>query len=137
MNDLVYYLIHSPDGKGLIFPSELEDNNYYTIGSFYIATDNLSEKYIIYAVLGENIIKTNLHKVRDSSNFFINEIDKIGNFIFIAEKLNNKIHYSGKINQYKELILTYRLRIFNPTVAEQAAKKHNFYFIGFSNLIND
>jgi hypothetical protein len=141
MNEFVLYFTNSQiEGKsGLVFPSEIEDDNYYGIGSFYLQAENevdLKEKYSIHAVRNEDIIIVDLQRSVNSKNFYTGFVNEIGTFTFFAEKLATAKVYVGSTNEYQDTNFQYRLRLFNIQKAEKAVTEYDFYFIGSSNIIN-
>lgn len=113
---------------GLIFPSEIEDENYYGIGNLYIPTDVLKPTYNIQAIRNDEII--NIELTLNKNDIYTCDIDDIGKFNFFVEKLHKPIEYIGRITQYKNMSMYYRLRLINTDKAEYFAREYNFYFIG-------
>ena len=114
--------------NGLLFPSEIDDENYYSIGGFYIYDNFLGLSYTIQAIYNETIINIELSLL--NRNVYICNVNNLGVFKFFIEKLYKPIKYIGKDIRYKDLYINYRLRLINTKKAEYYAKKYNFYFIG-------
>ena len=113
---------------GLIFPSEIEDENYYGIGNLYIPTDVLKPTYNIQAIRNDEII--NIELILNKNGIYTCDIEDIGKFNFFVEELHKPIEYIGRITQYKNMSMHYRLRLINTDKAEYFAREYNFYFIG-------
>lgn len=138
MVELIHYFIRNPIGEkgGLVYPSEINIKLYQTIGSFYIISyddKKLFNEYIIHAIKNGQIIKVPLKRIRRNS--FSAVVDGIDSFIFYAENVSmNK--YSGNNPFLEGVKILKRLRIANANKAEDACKKHKFYFIGYSEIID-
>ena len=139
MNNYVYYLTKSSSNEknGLVFPSEIEEENYYGIGNFFIDTQfdkELKDEYITFAIHNLELIKVVLKKNEKNKNFFDCYINEVGHFVFYADKLKKELNYVGQNGTYKNLKFLYRLRIWNTNSAEKAALDSNFYFVGASEI---
>lgn len=130
MNENILYLTKSNtrSNYGLIFPSEIEDKNYYGIGNLYIPTDVLKPIYNIQAIHNDEIISIEL--TLKKNDIYTCSIDDIGKFNFFVEELHKPIEYIGNTSQYKNMSMYYRLRLINTDKAEYFAREYNFYFIG-------
>ena len=138
MVEFIHYFIKNPIGEigGLVYPTEVENNTYYTIGSFYIiGKDNheIQKEYIIHAIKNDSIIKLPLKKSKKNS--FDVTIDEIGKFTFLAENVSMQ-KYSGGNPLIEGAKILKRLRIAEPQKAELACRKYRFYFTGYSETIN-
>jgi len=141
MKNYIFYLTKPSFSieKGLIFPSELEDENYYGIGNFYILNKynkELKYEYIIPAVHNNEILNLTMKKNENSKKFYTCFVNEIGNFIFYAEKLKNDLPYVGRFKEYKDFVFSHRLRLWNIQNAERSVINHNFYFVGYTNIVN-
>ncbi len=130
MNENIIYLTKSPifNNNGLVFPSEIEDKNYYGTGNLYIPNDRLNPIYNIQAIYNEQIITIELTLKKD--NIYTCNVTDIGKFNFYVEKLYKPLEYIGNIQRYQNKSLHYRLRLMNTNKAEYCVRKHDFYFIG-------
>lgn len=134
MNNYILYLTKDPlsTENRLIFPSDIDDKNYYGVGGFYIDnhyTQKLSNSYVIHAIKDEEIIEITITK-KDKSRFFTCTVENIGTFVFYAEKLN-----SANSQNYRDYNITYRLKLWNTEHVEYSALEYKFYFIGYTDII--
>ena len=130
MNENIFYLTKASifDDYGLIFPSEIEDENYYGLGNLYIIGAYLNNTYKIQAVFNEKIIEIELKL--ENTNMYTCDVKDIGKFNFYIEKLYKPMKYIGQTNYLKNTEIYYRLRLINTQKAEYYAREYNFYFIG-------
>ena len=136
MNDLVHYLIKHPvEGGGLIYPTEIEDDNYVGFGAFYLLGQPgmpIGDRYRFAAVRGEETIQTELLPFRRSRSFFQAEVGGIGSFIFYAQPISFRPSYTGRVATGTGLLAIRRLRSWQPQELDRACREHKFYFVGYS-----
>lgn len=136
MKDMVHYLIRHPvEGGGLIYPTEIEDDNYVGFGAFYLLgqpSTPVGERYRFSAVRGEQTIQTELLPFRGSRSFFQAEVGGIGSFIFHAQPMPFRPLYTGAFSSSSDLVAIRRLRSWQPQALDRACREHEFYFVGYS-----
>ena len=137
MSDLVHYLIRDPSEKvGLIYPTELDDQNYTGFGAFYLlgnAGASIGERYYFYAIQGEQTVQTELLPFRGSRSFFQAEVPRIGTFVFYAQPMPFRpAAYTGLNASSANLVALRRLRSWQPYELDRACREHAFYFVGYS-----
>lgn len=130
----IHYLVKNCFGGkgGLVYPSEIENDNYYTVGNLYILGDQVEEEYIIHAIRDEEILELSLKKI---INGFFASVEGIGDFIFYTERVSMQEYTGGNSNIEDRNVLR-RLRLSDAKYAEEVCKQHKFYFVGFSDAIN-
>jgi len=140
MSDLIHYLIRHPTLDGLIYPAELEDEEYFGFGSFYLLGKTgafIGEAYRFYAIRGEETVQTTLLPYRNSRSFFRAEVTDVGSFLFYAQPIARKPSYIGKAARASNLVAVRRLRSWQPDELDRACQEHNFYFVGYSPRVNE
>ena len=130
MNENILYLTKSNilNKYGLLFPSEIDDENYYGIGNLYIPNNKLNKLYNIQAIHNDKIVNIELTLVEN--NIYTCNINNIGNFSLKVEKLYKPLPYIGNISQYTNKNMHYRLKLINTQKAEYYVREQDFYFIG-------
>ncbi|MBK1884698.1 hypothetical protein JIN85_19965 [Luteolibacter pohnpeiensis] len=136
MTEEIHYLVRqSAANDGLIYPSELDQKEYYGFGSFYLmgAEDaDPAEEYTFRAVLGEELIVTTAERFRDEKYFFSVQMKKVGRFIFYAQAMPKKYPYSGQLSSLQGMYAFRRMRSWKPAALDVACREHGFYFVGAS-----
>lgn len=137
MVNYIHYFIRNISGEkgGLIYPSEIQDKNYSTIGGLYIIDEKKTspkEKYIIHAIRKEEIVELELNRVANS--IFSTSVEGIGVFEFRSENVS-MTKYTGTNSEIAGSIILKRLRLSDANNAEKAFMRDKFYFIGYSDAV--
>lgn len=137
MTDFVHFLIRSPAGKrGLLYPSEIDIPEFYSVGSFYlmgIKGSRLADSYTFHAVQKDNIIVVQLKAAEGTSYAFYRAIvEGVGNILFYAQSLSVEYPYLGSNPGLLNNIASRRLRAWKPYQLDALCEKHQFYFVGYS-----
>ena len=133
MNERIHYLMLDPNRKGLIYPTELDDQAYMGKGSFYLLDFKgypIRDSYTFYAIHGEQILTFTLH--RNLTRYFQVEVINIGVFDFLAVSISNQLSYIGNEQETSGLIARRRLKALHPERLDQACIEHDFYFVGYT-----
>jgi len=132
----VHYLVRPAFGEfGLVYPTELNVENYQAFGGFFLMgseEDSPVEEYIFHAIYGEKFVKTTAMRYLNSKSFFRIEVKNIGVFIFFAQPMSKKLPYIGSNDNLRGLFAIRRFRSWKPYALDQACREHAFYFIGTS-----
>lgn len=142
MRGFIHYLIQHPSERdGLIYPTDLNDNDneYYSVGSFYLMGSpgfKIRQYYIFHAVHGEETIGVDLFRVRHSRNFYQTTFKDFGTLLFYAQPVMIKQSYIGKQSQMRNLVAIRRLIPLDAKRLDHICEKHSFYFIGYSPRIS-
>ncbi len=140
MTDYVHYLVRV-DHKipGLVYPREIEERNYYTNGSLFLMGHKSSlplPRYWIHAVLRDELVTIPLSAVRKGSPFYRAEVRKLGSFLFHAEPLQRPLPYIGRSPALDAHVSLRRLRSWTTRRLETVCHEHNFYFVGYSEMVD-
>lgn len=140
MNNYVHYLVRQPRATDqLISPSQIEERDYFTVGCFYIIGrpgEALLDSYRFHAMLRKDIIIVDLKRYKNSKSFYRTNVEGIGNFIFGLEAIGHELRYAGMEPTLNGLQAVRRLRPKGNSSLELACKKHDFYFLGYSEAID-
>jgi hypothetical protein len=138
MTNLVHYMVRNPARLGeLIYPLELNEPDYQAYGSFFIDgsdIDDLRDSYLFYGLSDEVFLPIDLRRVGKAQ--FDASVPKIGRFRFTATKVGVPAKYGGTLPFPSESLLVRQLAPYDRTALERAALEFNFYFIGFSPVID-
>ena len=133
---MIYYLVRSYTRvTGLYFPDEIDLANYATIGSFFIMGPDghtIGDIYSFYAIRRGQLFSLALNRLRGSQDFFEATVQDIGRFVFYAERLTTQYRYLGSDGRIANTVALRRLRAWDTDSLEIACKKHDFYFVGYS-----
>jgi len=136
MRQFIHYLIQHPSERdGLIYPTDLNDNGYYSLGSFYIMGSpgfKIRQYYSFHAVHEEETIEVDLFRFRHSRNFYQATFKDFGTFLFYAQPVKKKQSYVGRQNQMRDLVPMRRLIPLDARRLDHICEKHSFYFTGYS-----
>lgn len=141
MKDFVHYLIRQIGGEdGLITPRQLNRLPHFTLGCFYILGIRrrpLLEAYRFHAMRDGEIVLVPLVRYRESRSFYRAPVDGVGSFIFHLQPIPNELPYAGNVPGLEGLQAIRRLRARKPADLEEACRKYNFYFLGYSEAIDE
>ena len=128
MSDLVHYLVkHPTEAGGVIYPTEIENDQYVGFGGFFLLGkpgSTIGDLYRFHAILGQQTFETQLTRFRNSKSFFRAEIPRIGSFLFYAQSIGKRPSYIGADTQVQDLVALRRLRSWQPNGLDQACRKH-------------
>lgn len=133
INKIVYLIKSDIAEKGLIHPSELKTDGYFGFGNFYIIgheKEGLNDYYEFDAILGNQVITTQIERHKNSKSYYIVQVENIGTFKFYAQPIAKKLPYVGGISSFESQITLRRLRAWDHDKLDDACRKYNFYFIG-------
>lgn len=141
MREVIHYLIAHPTEVGtLIYPSQVNDLNYYGFGAFYILgkhKERSGDSYKFHAVHDSQIIQTTLVPYRGSKSFLVATVSGIGSFVFNVQSLPRKQPYKLTHASLEGLTTIRRLRSWNPNELDKACAEHQFYFTGYSPVVGN
>lgn len=126
---------HPSQSQALVYPIELENNNYVGVGMFILfggASSEPEQSYRFDAIYGEEIINLNLVQTRRGKNSFLVVAPRIGNMEFLAHRMPNDTRYIGFQSELKNQVAIRRILPKYPEQLNEICKNHNFYFVGFS-----
>lgn len=140
MQDFVFYLTDSlqKEKPGLVFPSEIDSDDYSGPGQFYLVTgdrDALQDTYKIHAYKEDEFVVVELKRNNRDSNIYSGLVDnKIGTFSFVAREMEHHQSYVGNVHKFKGFQFRYRLYL-DSQQAENAALSFDFYFLGYTPFV--
>jgi hypothetical protein len=141
MSDLVHYMLRDPvEGNGLIYPTELADDEYVGVGGFFLLGTSGAQPadfYRFLAVRGEQTLVVGLARYRDSRSFFQAAVPGVGSFLFLAQPIPRRPSYAGTTSRSVGLQAIRRLRSWRPQELDMACTNHDFYFTGYSPRFDD
>lgn len=141
MSDLVHYMLRDPvEGNGLIYPTELADDEYVGVGGFFLlgaSGAQPADAYRFLAVRGEQTLVVALARYRDSRSFFQATVSGVGSFLFLAQPIPRRPSYAGTASRSIGLQAIRRLRSWRPKELDVACTSHGFYFTGYSPRFED
>ena len=109
-------------------------------GSFYlISSENSIDdgNYIFPAIHGEQVLQIRLAREGNKKTVFVAVIEGIGEFKFRSFEIQNPPDYIGKNPDQLQNKIVRKLKPNDPQVLDDAVRNHNFYFVGYSPLLND
>jgi hypothetical protein len=135
MSTVCYLVRSSLQEGGLVFPSEMQETDPATMGAFYLLGRERGvplDAYSFLAIKGEEVIRIQLEKDRKAPAFFRATVPQVGNFLFFAQPLARQLRYVGGVPELAGQFAIRRLRSWRLGDLEQACRKHEFYFVGYS-----
>lgn len=141
MSDLVHYMLRDPiKANTLIYPTDLEHDDYVGAGGFFLlgaSGAQPADYYRFLAIQGEQTLVVGLERYRDSRSFFQAIIPDVGSFLFLAQPIPRSPSYAGTAPRSAGLQAIRRLRSWRPRALDMACTSHDFYFTGYSPRFDD
>lgn len=137
MKNLVHFLVRHPEElNAYLFPTELRDRSHVGFGGFFTLGEDSSappnESYLFYAVNDEQLVAVELQRSRGRKTVFQANVDGIGVFQFRATQVRNPGKYVGEVAEASGFGVIHRFKPKVPALLDAAARRHNFYFVGYS-----
>ncbi|KQV83170.1 hypothetical protein [Rhizobium sp. Root1220] len=121
----------------LIYPTELEERIYQGFGSFFFDGNDVADvdkSYVFYALRDGELLPLILERIGVRYSYQVYVVG-IGRFVFRATTAGVPSRYSGTSSTDLQQTLVRQLASTDRQGLNDAARRHDFYFVGFTPML--